>query len=242
MKSAAAPAASGIHVGIHVLLSLALLVVGVPSLQAATDPLAAVRERLAASRKPAVLFIGNSYSFQAPSFFRTHANNRGRAVRVEQVSHGGWTLAKHAANQDTINKIRDGRWDVVVLQEQSRIPSLPEDNRARLMDPPLRKLADEIRRHGAIPVLYQTWGYRDGDAKHPGDGFQAMTGRLREGYRSAARKAGGLAVIPVGDAWEREVKAGNSAKLFQPDGSHPSRFGNQVTARTFFEQFFGGKP
>jgi hypothetical protein len=225
----------GKHVsfGIRVLVPLLL---GLLSVQAATDPLVAVRDRLSASRKPSVLFIGNSYSFQAPSFFRTHANNRGRAVRVEQVSHGGWTLAKHADNEATLKKIREGGWDVVVLQEQSRIPSLPEESRARLMDPPLRKLADEIRRHGAVPVLYQTWGYREGDAKRPGDGFQAMTGRLREGYRNAARKAGGLAVVPVGDAWEREFNAGNSGKLFQPDGSHPSRFGNQVTARTFFEK------
>ena len=235
MKSLAALASPRIHG----FASLALVLLGLIPTQAATDPLAAVRERLAASRKPAVLFIGNSYSFQVPSFFRTHSNNRGQAVRVGQVSHGGWTLAKHADNEATLGKIRDGKWDVVVLQEQSRIPSLTEGGRARLMDPPLRKLADEIRRHGAIPVLYQTWGYRDGDAKRTGDGFQSMTGRLREGYQNAAHKAGGLAVIPVGDAWEREFNAGHSGKLFQPDGSHPSRFGNQVTARVFFETFFG---
>lgn len=208
---------------------------------AAADPVAAVQARLAGSRKPSVLFIGNSYSFQVPSMFRTYANNRGKAVRVGQVSHGGWTLANHAANEATLSQIRDGGWDVVVLQEQSRIPSLPEDRRARLMDPALRKLADEIRRHGAVPVLYQTWGYRDGDAKRPGDDFKAMTARLRDGYRKAARNAGSLAVIAVGDAWEREFSNGKAGKLFQSDGSHPSRFGNQVTTRVFFDTLLAAR-
>jgi hypothetical protein len=184
------------------------------------------------------LFVGNSYSFEAPKQLGRLAARDGRKLRIEQVTHGGWTLAKHAENEETLRKIREGNWDVVVFQEQSRIPSL-ERARTDTMFPPLRKLAAEARAHGAVPVLYQTWGYRDGDSHRiGGDDFHAMTRRLREGYRAAAQDAGGLTVVPVGDAWEREISEGRSNALFQEDGSHPTSHGDQVTARIFYQTLF----
>jgi hypothetical protein len=46
-------------------------------------------------------------------------------------------------------------------------------------------------------------------------------------------------IIPVGDAWEAEYRAGNGNKLFIDDGSHPSDFGNRVSALVFYESIFG---
>jgi hypothetical protein len=160
-------------------------------------------------------------------------------VRTGHATYGGWSLARHAENAPTLNKIRNGRWDIVVIQEQSVIPSLSARKRAAEMDAPLSKLVAEARSHGAVPVLYQTWGRRDGDATVKGDDFHAMTARLREGYQAAARKAGGVVVVPVGDAWEREHSAGRGGVLFLEDGSHPSEAGNAVTAAAFCEVFFG---
>jgi len=91
-------------------------------------------------------------------------------------------------------------------------------------------------------VLYQTWGYRNGDPKHQNDDFHAMTGRLRDGYRAAALKAGNVAIVAVGDAWEREVNAGRTNMLFMPDGSHPTQEGNALTAKVFYDTFFPGRP
>ncbi len=108
------------------------------------------------------------------------------------------------------------------------------------MVPAVRKLAHEIRSHGGVAVLYQTWGRRDGDPKKSRDDFHAMTGRVREGYHIAAEKAGGLPVVPVGDAWQREVSVGRGGRLFQADGSHPSAIGDELSARVFYQAFFGG--
>jgi hypothetical protein len=204
----------------------------------AQDPLHSLQEQIRNKRETAVLFVGNSYSFGAPKAFRKLAELKGKKVRVDQVTTGGWTLAKHAKNDATLQKIREGRWDIVVFQEQSRIPSLPTPQRTLAMNGPLKKLVATARETGAVPVLYQTWGYRDGDRKHKGDDFHAMTQRVREGYRTAALKADDLAVIPVGDAWQREVKAGRGDKLFMPDGSHPTNAGNALTAKVFYEMFF----
>ena len=208
--------------------------------RSAADPLAAVAARMRQAEQPSVLFIGNSYSFFVPKAFGKFAASQGRKIHVEQVTNGGWTLAQHAENPPTLEKIRSRRWDVVVIQEQSRIPSYPASRRDPLMFPPLRKLVAEVRKQGALPVLYQTWGHRGGNASLKGDTTVAMTRRLREGYRAAAANAGNLAIVPVGDVWETEVAAGNADKLYQKDNSHPADYGNALTARVFYQAMFPG--
>ncbi len=107
------------------------------------------------------------------------------------------------------------------------------------MDPAVKFFVGEVRALGAVPFLYQTWGRRDGEAAVPGDDFYAMNRRVREGYQAAARNAGGVAVVPVGEAWEREFLAGRGSDLFVDDGSHPSALGNQVAAEVFYAAIFG---
>ena len=92
--------------------------------------------------------------------------DEGVKLRIKQVTHGGWTLKQHAENDATLRAIREGDWDYVVIQEQSLIPSQPL-KRTHAMFPNVRKLADEARKAGAVPVLYQTWGRRDGNEMAP---------------------------------------------------------------------------
>jgi hypothetical protein len=189
-----------------------------------------------------ILFIGNSYSFDVPEELSRTAEREGLKLRIKQVTNGGWTLKQHTENDETLQAIREGAWDFVVIQEQSRIPSQPL-KRSHAMFPYVRKLAAEAREAGAVPVLYQTWGRRDGDELHPGDDdFHAMNRRLRDGYRQAAHNAGGLTIVPVGDAWEKEVDAGRGAELYQKDGSHPTARGNRLAAQVFYETLFPGAP
>ncbi len=194
--------------------------------------------RVRAKPELAVLFVGNSYSFGVPKAFSKLAAAQGKKVRVGHATYGGWTLQKHASNEATLRKIRGGRWDVVVIQEQSEIPALPTKKRAAAMFPPLRELVREARQQGAVPVLYQTWGRRDGDPKLRNDDFRAMNSRLRAGYQAAAKDSGNLVVVAVGDAWEREIAAGRASGLFMDDGSHPAPRGNELIAKTFFAAFF----
>jgi hypothetical protein len=209
----------------------------------AGDPQAALNHRLLAAARPAILFIGNSYSFQVPKVFETIAKGEGRNVLVEQVTLGGWTLAKHAASADTLAKLASRRWDVVVIQEQSQVPAfLPAQRDAQLL-PPLKQLAAAIERAGARPALYQTWGRRDGDrdnaAAFPEDTFAAMHERLTAGFKLARQTVPALTGVPVGDAWAARMQAGHGAALYNPqDGSHPSAQGNYLAAAVFYSTFF----
>lgn len=207
------------------------------------DPRQRLRRRVAGASGLRVLFVGNSYSFQVPKVFENLARAEGKQVSVEQVTTGGWTLARHAAAAATLAKIKNGRWHVVVLQEQSQLPAFPEGQRAGLMDPAVKKLAAAARAAGAQPVLFLTWGRKDGDrqnaSRFPGDTYAAMQKRLTQGYEKAARRAGGIAIVPVGRVWGEVLKQGAGAGLYTRDGSHPDRAGNYLAACVFYSCFYG---
>src|SRR5512135_2083048 len=72
-----------------------------------------------------VLFIGNSYTYvnDLPSTFVQLARSGGHEVEVGVAAPGGWTLADHARSPETLSTLNSAKWDFVVLQEQSQIPS-----------------------------------------------------------------------------------------------------------------------
>ena len=216
------------------------LLAGVSS---AEDTQGALQARLSKVEKPRILFVGNSYSFKLPGALARVAREAERKVVVEGATRGGWTLQKHAGSKETLARIRDGKWDVVVLQEQSQLPSFSREQRNRKMIPHVRALVTEIRKMGAVPVFFQTWGRRDGDRRNaesfPDDTFEKMQSRLVIGYREAAAEAGGALVVPVGEAWAREMKEGTGKGLFSKDGSHPSGAGVNLSAAVFYAFFFG---
>ena len=209
----------------------------------ANDPQTVLNQRLVAAKTPAILFVGNSYSFQVPKVFEKIAKGEGRNAYVEQMTKGGWTLAQHAGSKETLAKIASRKWDVVVMQEQSLIPSFPPGQRNARMLPPLKRLVAEIERAGALPALYQTWGRRDGDRQNaaifPNDTFTAMNDRLSACFKAVRLAVPSLTGVPAGDAWAERTKAGQGPALYNPkDGSHPSAQGNYLTAAVFYSTFF----
>src|SRR5262249_32817696 len=72
-----------------------------------------------------VLFIGNSYTFvnDLPRMLAALARAGGqRPVVHDRETPGGCTLEKHWRDGKAAQKIAAGKWDYVVLQEQSSRP------------------------------------------------------------------------------------------------------------------------
>merc|ERR1711945_89478 len=80
-------------------------------------------ERLARPNKN-ILFLGNSYTYgnDLPGMVRNLASAAGKSATTTMVATGGQTLAGHVSG-GSLDTIRGGDWDAVVIQDQSQRPS-----------------------------------------------------------------------------------------------------------------------
>lgn len=189
-----------------------------------------------------LLFIGNSYTFvnNLPKVLSDLARSGHRRVFTDMIARGGWTLAQHSDSKDTIDKINGKKWDVVVMQEQSIIPSL-EREREQGMYPAVRSLADKIKQAGAEPVLYMTWGRQKGMTEVGFNDFSSMQAQLTTGYMGIANELH-LRIAPVGEAWKKAIQKDPDLQLWQGDGSHPTLAGTYLAACVFYSVIFQKSP
>jgi hypothetical protein len=182
-----------------------------------------------------VLFVGNSLTFRndLPSLVHRLGGTR-TPIFAGSFTAPGWQLRQFARDRGLTRLLRDVHWDVVVLQEQSQVPSFSAADRADEFTPYVRQLADEIRANGAQPLLFETWAHRTGDRGNvSGDSYAAMQQRVVDGYSEAAR-ASASAVAPVGDAWAKALVRRPQLPLWSSDGTHPSRAGSYLAACVFY--------
>src|SRR5260370_117750 len=147
-----------------------------------------------------VLFIGNSYTTvnDLPSVFANLARSGGHRVETGTAAVDGWSLADHAASSVTATTLASKNWDIVVLQEQSQIPSV-EQFRQDQMYPAARRLIGSIRNTGARPLFYLTWGPREGWAENAMPDYANMQAAIGEGYPGIApAQPGAVAAVREG--------------------------------------------
>jgi hypothetical protein len=198
--------------------------------------------RSKASSACLVLFIGNSYTYvnDLPVMFARLANAGDHAVEAGMVAEGGASLADHAASLETGTALRSAKWNVVVLQEQSEIPSSGR-LRQTLMYPAARQLVRMIREVGAQPMFYLTWAHRDGWPANGLFGYTSMQSAIDEGYSIIARELH-VTVAPVGEAWSDALSREAHSGFWQTDGSHPTVKGTYLAACVFYATIFGQSP
>lgn len=180
-----------------------------------------------AARELSVLFIGNSFTARndLPGLVARFAAAAGCRLEHRLVSVGGASLRTHWNKGDALRTFREGKFDAVVLQEQS---TLPVKNAARMHDN-VRLFDEAIRAAGARTVLYETWARR-----HAPETQAAIT----EAYATigAELKAD---VIPAGTAWRAFLRDRDRPVLHDRDGSHPTLAGSYLAACTAFGVLFG---
>ena len=189
-----------------------------------------------------VLFIGNSFTFfnDLPGMFADLAGSGGHQVDVAMSAYGGWTCEDHAESTQTLDMIAQGKWDYVVLQEQSRLPALV-DQRSEKMYPAVRFLDEKIQENGANTVLFMTWAAKNGipDIGYPD--FVMLQDEIQTGYLEIANELD-VMVSPVGAAWRDVLSRGSQLNLWQADGIHPAPEGTYLAALVFYAAFFQESP
>lgn len=196
-----------------------------------------------------VLFVGNSYTEvnDLPSLIHDFALAASDTLVYQSNTPGGCTFSQHCQNQ-SMQLIRAGGWDYVVLQEQSQMPAFPESQVAQQCMPYAEALVDSIYRNSvcATPVFYQTWGRKYGDPQNgrifpPIGTYEGMDSLLFARY-SLMADSFDAALCPVGRVW-RYIRANMpDIELYQSDDSHPTLEGSYAAAAAFYALIFGRDP
>ncbi len=112
-----------------------------------------------------ILFIGNSYTGGIKKTVTELFKKQNSNSKIEYISPGGKNLMFHVKNPKTIDKIKNGNWDKIVLQDQSQTPALPGYNKIfHDATAEFTKLFKTLKKQPKV-YYYMTWGRRDGDKK-----------------------------------------------------------------------------
>lgn len=188
-----------------------------------------------------ILFIGNSYTSanDLPKVFAGVVEGAGlERPNVTMVASGGQTLAGHC-NDLALLKMLDRKYDVVVLQEQSQIPALAENDAvlSKTFLDSCKWLSTAIRqRHPDTRIiLFQTWAkdssawWQKPEPINLGRNAEEMQERISHLYAEAGKLCNAK-VAHVGDVWMANYHAKVTFALHAEDGSHPSPAGTYLTA------------
>lgn len=183
------------------------------------------------SNKPySVLFIGNSFTARndLPGLIARMATARGKTVRYDLINVGGASLRNHWNAGHALKAIQTGKYNAVVLQEQS---TLPVKNAKRMFEN-VRLFDSEIKAAGAQTVLYMTWA-----RQHAPESQQTIT----DAYMSIGKELDAT-VAPVGIAWRTFLDTHKQPVLHDKDQSHPSIAGSYLAACVFLAVLFKENP
>lgn len=214
---------------------LGLAVAGPGSAIAAPGP--AVRD---APMPRTMLFVGNSFTYYnnnlhgmvrriAQSMFpdkpKKHMFYKSLTLSGSYLSD----LAPGAGHmiKDYAHKRKNGPWDLVVLQPQSREPISKKKSEG--FQKSVRHLDKMVRDAGAKTVLFMTWAYKN---------KPEMAQPLADAYTATGNALNAM-VVPVGLAFERARTTDPSMELYIKDKKHPSLLGSYLAGNVFFAALYG---
>lgn len=204
---------------------------------------------LSAQEPKKVLFIGNSYTEvnNLPLLVQKVSESVGCRIEYASNTPGGCTFEQHCTNR-SMDMICQGGWDIVVLQEQSQLPSFPQSQVEVECLPFAARLVDSIYANNpdGEAMFYMTWGRKNGDQGNapyfPVLGtYEGMDSMLYVRYMRMGRE-NDASVCPVGRVW-RYLRTNNpDIELYQSDESHPSMAGSYAGACAFYTMIFHQSP
>ncbi len=207
-----------------------------------------------AGKKARVLFLGNSYTYvnNMPQIVAGMATSTGDTLEWEMEAPGGFLLSGHYTSMTSKNKIKQGNWDYVVLQEQSQQPALPySEFRFTSLYAHLLDSLINVSNTCAETIFYMTWGRKNGDASmcptYSPQGwphfctYLGMDSVIRARYETIANDNQAI-VSPVGAVWRIIRLQHPNIELYDADESHPSMAGSYAAACAFYTAIFRKDP
>lgn len=182
------------------------------------------------------LIVGNSATYfnGTPLKFKALCREAGVDVSVTYCTFGSAFLSqfadeKHSYGSELRNKLKNNKYDYVVLQDAGS--ALADDT-----DAALAKLVPLIRENGAKPLLYMRYSSTSYVDKRPsGNVYHYNT------YTALAEKYDTVAA-PAAVAYYYCQQDGVDIELYADDHSHHSAAGSYLIACTWLKAFMGISP
>ena len=193
-----------------------------------------------------ILFIGNSFTYvsDVPGTFEKIAKAAGHNVNVTSITNGGHYLYEHGNINDEYGAqvhaaLANNKYDYVFIQDQST---------NAIKDPEsfytaVRRMVRMVRENGATPILYATWGHKEGSS-YMLDGWtnETMTYDLAAAYTAIGEELDVLVSYPGLAFFDVHSNHGSTINLYVSDNYHQSALGAYLSAMTHFAFVLDGNP
>jgi hypothetical protein len=176
-----------------------------------------------------ILFIGNSFTSYNGGLDK-QIEGLAPSSETARFDAGGYTLEDHWNEGKAVASIQTGKWNFVVLQEQSQTPV---SDRSRFFEA-ARKFDREIKRSGATTILLMTWERPDSTR------FGVTTANLENAYQTIGGELGAR-VASAGTAFARSLSGKPGLSLYAQDG-HPTMYGTYLAACVLYSTIFRTSP
>ena len=191
-----------------------------------------------------VLFIGSSYFIynNLPDMFYQLVKNSGKKIAIDSYMQGGLHLADHASSSITANKIKQQKWDIVVLQGIGRGVAYPDYYTTKPVYPSITILKEKILNNSAsTKIIYcMPWAIEDGMTRigWP-DTYEDMQQKIYEKTLEYADEID-FTIAPVGWVWYKvlEKKGYPLHYLHNRDMNHPSVNGSYIMANVLYATIY----
>ena len=168
-----------------------------------------------------------------PEMFASICRDRGTDCVADSVTAGGFSLEDFLSDGNEYGLqvkglLSNKKYDYVIIQEQSLRPAEHPESFLKSV----REFIPLIRKYGACPVLYETWGRAVGSNELVLHGWthEYMQDLLISAYEAAASERGAI-LVRAGERFHEAYRRGEP--VFDSDGSHPSEYGSRLIAETF---------
>ncbi|MEY8021993.1 DUF4886 domain-containing protein [Muriicola sp. SD30] len=181
-----------------------------------------------------VLFIGNShtnYNLGIDHYLKGFTSQAGLdfSPTIEKITMDGASMQDHLENANTLAKLNEKDWDVVIFQENTTVAS--EQSTEAITS--LQEMKFALPGNKTKIYLFMTWAYKD---------EPSMLTNIRATYEQAAPLVSGT-VVPIGLAFKEIADDPTSeVTLYNADGIHPSVEGSYLSAAMFYAAIYEKDP
>ena len=199
------------------------------------------------------LFLGNSFTFvnDLPKTFQGLAKAGGYNIEAYFCGIGAASFQSLSQDLRVPLYINMFKWKSIIIQEQSMFLSQSQSTYMKTSIPYAVKLYNMFKNHTATVLLYETWGYQNGNPSFVtglDDNYYKMQTRLWSGYNYTLETLKNIQwspihISPVGQAWAvAQAQPRFKNKMWQQDGMHPKPCGTYLAAAVFYTKIFNKSP